>query len=119
MYKHTSFEEVVVQLGPALSSKREELHLYGYDSVTEQALWQYLVQKKWKKCNDEIPLYAVVNDILTIKAGDYMNWTTRNEYKASSQSVELNEEELHLLLHGEQEINNNGHQSSAHESESH
>ncbi|KIL46110.1 post-transcriptional regulator [Jeotgalibacillus campisalis] len=108
MNKHASFEEVFNELGPALTSKAEELHLYGYDSVTEQALWHYLVQKKWKNEENDIPLHVVVNDVLTIRSGDYMNWTTRNEYKASSKNVKLNEDELHLLLHGEQGINENG-----------
>jgi len=101
MNKHTSFNEAFEKVGPALKSKAEELHLYGYDTVTIQGLWSYLVEKKWSKIEDEIHLHKVVNDIMTIKSGDFMNYTTRTEYKSSGSGLKLNQEELELLLHGQ------------------
>ena len=101
MDKHTRFEEVRDQLGPALESKVKEFHLYGYDRVSSEGLWDYLVNKKWEKKEGTIRLHIVISDILRVKSGDFMNYTTRTEYKAASLNVGLNEEELQLLLHGQ------------------
>lgn len=101
MNKHTPLQEVRDHLGPALESKKQELHLYGYDTVSIEGLWDYLVNKKWKKTEGEIRLHIVINDILTIKSGDFMNYTTRAEYKSAPLNMDLNEDELQVLLHGQ------------------
>ena len=100
MNKNTSLQEIIHNLGPALKSKEQELHLYGYDTVTIEGLWDYLVHEKWDNSEEEIRLHVVVNDILSIKPGDFMNYTTRNEYKEAPLNLKLDDEELKLLLHG-------------------
>ncbi|TDL34436.1 competence protein ComN [Jeotgalibacillus sp. S-D1] len=103
MDKHSSLKEEYWRLGAALESKVEELHFYGYDTATLEGLWSYLVNKKWKKHEGEIPLYMAVNDILTIKSGDFMNYTTRTEYKSSSSNLKMEDQDLQMLLHGHSE----------------
>lgn len=103
MNKHTTLQEEYWRLGPALESKVEELHFYGYDTATLEDLWSYLVNKKWKKHEGDIPLYMAVNDILTIKSGDFMNYKTRTEYKASTSNLKLEDQDLQILLHGHSE----------------
>ncbi|PPA71521.1 hypothetical protein C4B60_05515 [Jeotgalibacillus proteolyticus] len=102
MDKSTPLQEVAHLLDPALDSKIQELHLYGYDSVNAESIWNYLVNKKWKEIEGDLPLYLVVNDILTLKSGDFMNFTTRMEYKSAASSRKFNEDELQSLLHGQE-----------------
>ncbi|KIL44527.1 post-transcriptional regulator [Jeotgalibacillus soli] len=101
MNKNMSLNEALREVGPALESKEQELLLLGYDTVTMNELWDYLVSKKWKKRTGDFLLHEMVSDILSIKPGDFMNYTTQKEYKTSSMSLDLNDEELQLLLHGQ------------------
>ncbi|MDR4948712.1 post-transcriptional regulator [Neobacillus cucumis] len=85
------------QVQPVLKSKLEEFRLLGVDSVTEQGLWEYLIKKKWKKVKHEMRLYEMIQEILSVKVSDYLNYVTIESYKTSEFSIE-NEEELKELL---------------------
>lgn len=65
---------------PALKSKLEEFKLFGYKDVTEAKLWDYLKNKKWRKIK-ELSVHEIVNDVLSVKVGDYMNYATVEMYK--------------------------------------
>src|SRR5690606_7919163 len=67
---------------PFLKSKLEEFELYGYDSVKEEELWDFLKSKTWRKEKEEKLLYQIVSYILSIKVGDYMNYATVEAFKA-------------------------------------
>ena len=68
---------------PAIISKLEEFNLLGYEDVTEDKLWSYLLNKKWKKTT-ELALHEVVRDILSLKVGEFMNYATVESYKGTS-----------------------------------
>jgi acyl carrier protein phosphodiesterase len=85
------------QVEPALVSKLEEFRLLGYQSVTEDKLWDYLLRKKWKKVKEDIKLYEIVDDILAVKVSDYMSFTAIDSYKNNEFSFD-DEEELRELL---------------------
>ena len=57
------------------NSKAEEFVLLGYENVTGQDIWE-CVSDKYKKGFP--PLHQVVNDILSLKTTQYMNWMTMN-----------------------------------------
>ncbi|RFB17652.1 post-transcriptional regulator [Bacillus sp. HNG] len=78
-HMYDKFRETV---RPVLKSKLEEFELYGYDSVKEDELWKFLKNKKWRKEKEEKLLYQIVNDILSVKVGDYMNYATVEAFKA-------------------------------------
>ena len=60
-------------------SKAEEFQMLGYESVTGKDVWD-CVSSKYK----ELPLlHKLVNDILTLKATDLMNWMTMRMWKQS------------------------------------
>ena len=59
---------------PALQSKQEEFKLLGYDSVSEMDIWDYLVKKKWKKEKEEPKVSRIVQSILSLKVGEFMNY---------------------------------------------
>lgn len=85
------------KLRPVLQSKVEEFLLLGYDSVTERDIWDCLVNKKWKKDKSDLMLFQVVQEILTLKIGDFMNYKAVEALKDTSFSLENEEDRLELL----------------------
>ncbi|MDQ0231511.1 post-transcriptional regulator [Metabacillus malikii] len=65
---------------PALKSKLEEFKMLGYAEVSEEKLWDFLKNKKWRKTK-ELSVYEVVSDVLSVKVGEYMNFVTVESYK--------------------------------------
>jgi len=90
-------EDFRTQVQPALKSKLEEFRLLGIDSVSEQGLWEFLIKKKWKKVKHEMKIYEMIQDILSVRVSDYLNFVTIESYKTSEFSID-NEEELKELL---------------------
>lgn len=82
---------------PALFSKIEELRLLGYGTIKEGQLWEYLTTKKWKRVKEDMKLYEIVDDILSLKPGEYMNFASVEALKLTDFSFD-NEEDLKELL---------------------
>ena len=97
MEKSHIYDEFRTQVQPAIVSKLEEFRLLGYDSVAESELWEFMKKKKWKKISEDIKLYEIIDDILSVKIGDYMNFTAIESYKTSEFSFD-DENELKELL---------------------
>lgn len=91
------FEHFHTQVQPALESKLAEFQLLGIDSVTEKELWDFLIKKKWKKIKDEMKLYEIIQEIMSVKASDYISFATIEEYKSTEFSFK-DEDELKELL---------------------
>ncbi|MDQ0219336.1 post-transcriptional regulator [Peribacillus cavernae] len=85
-------------LKPALKSKAEELNLLGLGAVKEVEIWMYLTRKKWKRPQEKIHLYELVNDILTINSSQFMTFVTIEAYKAPNIWNDLSSEDLKELL---------------------
>lgn len=85
------------QVEPALISKIEELKLLGYGTINENQLWDFLVSKKWKRVKEDIKLYEIVDEILSLKPGEYMSYASVEALKLADFSFD-NEEELKELL---------------------
>jgi hypothetical protein len=82
---------------PALQSKLEELSFLGYGTFQESQLWNFLVKKKWKRPKEDINLYEIVQEILSLKPGDFMNYQTIEALKSSEFSIHNDEEWKELL----------------------
>jgi hypothetical protein len=76
-----NWNELREHTAPALISKLEEFHLMGYNRVTETEIWECLQKKKWKKLEEPKSVSDMVNDILRLSVGDYMNYITVESYK--------------------------------------
>ena len=61
------------EVRPALRSKQEEFLFLGYDNVSEEEIWEFLEKKKWRKAEEPLKLYEMVQHILSLKIGDYMH----------------------------------------------
>ncbi|MEH7504971.1 post-transcriptional regulator [Neobacillus drentensis] len=91
------FEQLRSQVQPAVASKLMEFQLLGIDSVTEKELWDFLIKKKWKKLKEEMKLYEIIQEVLSVKASDYISFATIEAYKTTEFSFD-NEDELKELL---------------------
>ncbi|WP_018753203.1 post-transcriptional regulator [Paenibacillus sanguinis] len=62
-------------------SKAEEFRLIGYEQVTGADIWE-CVSYKYEKSGPP-PLHQLVNDILSLKATQFMNYMTISAYRGS------------------------------------
>lgn len=91
------YDHFRIQIQPVLQSKIEEFEILGYGTYDEQQLWNFLVKKKWKKPKEEISLYEIVQEILSLKPGDFMSFQTVEALKSSQFSIHNQEEWKELL----------------------
>lgn len=82
---------------PALKSKQEEFLTFGYGRVSEEDIWGFLVNKKWRKEKREMRLYEIVQDVLSLKVGEFMNYTQVQALKEAEFTMDNEEERLELL----------------------
>jgi hypothetical protein len=92
------YDRYYVSLELALISKVEEFEVLGYGKATVESLWLYLTKKKWKKPNQDVMFFELVNDVLTVKPGEYMSFETVEAYRSPNWFTEVNENELNALL---------------------
>jgi hypothetical protein len=86
------------KLLPALISKVEEFRLMNYETAEADMLWRYLVNKKWKSMDVDRSLSRLVGDILSVKPGEYMNYTQITAFKTPEWNDPLSGEELASLF---------------------
>ena len=58
-----NIKQLYNRLLPALRTKKTEMIRYGINYVSEEDIWNYLKEIKWKKANN-LSLYDMVNDVL-------------------------------------------------------
>jgi hypothetical protein len=93
------FSHIFNEVLPAIESKKSEFHLYGYETVTEEDIWKYCVQKKWRKKDVmQMRLHELVNGVLQISPAAFMTYTQIEEQRESDWFSDLNSEELQILL---------------------
>lgn len=93
------FEQLYKHVEVVIDSKIEELHYYGYKAITKEQLWNYCLDKKWRKKDvGQLHLYEIVATIYDVSASNIMNYEQVNEFRYT-QTVSLSKEELDLLLY--------------------
>lgn len=97
MEKNHAYNHFRTQVEPALISKLEEFRLLGYKEVSKSGLWDFLTRKKWKKVKEEIRIYEIIDDILSVKVSDYISFTTIQTYMNHDFNLE-DENEMKELL---------------------
>lgn len=91
------YDRFRLQVKPALQSKLDEFAFYGYNGVEEDALWSFLTEKKWRKPISEVRLFEIIEDIMAVKAGEFINYSTVEALKSAEFSLD-NEEDLKGLF---------------------
>jgi hypothetical protein len=71
--------------------------MLGYGTITEDEFWKYLTMKKWKKAADSARIYEIVQDILSVRVNEYMNFATMQAYKLTDFELESEEDRRELL----------------------
>ncbi|MDR7073629.1 post-transcriptional regulator [Fictibacillus barbaricus] len=74
--QHTEWK---MEVQPAVNSKKEEFHFMGYESVTNEEIWE-CVLAKMKKKKIEPRLHSLVDMILSLSLNDFMTWLTKKAY---------------------------------------
>lgn len=64
-----SIEELYQRIKPALAAKRSEMKRNGFVYATEEDIWNYLKEEKWKNSKN-LSLYEMTCDIFNID--DYL-----------------------------------------------
>ncbi|MGZ4112449.1 MAG: post-transcriptional regulator [Tumebacillaceae bacterium] len=77
---HLTEQELNEEIAEICNSKAEEMHMLGYEQVTGADVWN-CVSSKYKKGLP--PLHRLINDILTLKSTQFMNWLMMNAYRES------------------------------------
>ena len=57
-----SLQELYLRLKPALSARRNELNRNGLTYITEEDIWNYFKETKWKNSNN-LSLHEMVSDV--------------------------------------------------------
>nr|WP_240762005.1 post-transcriptional regulator [Paenibacillus thalictri] len=74
-----SEQELNESIESICNSKAEEFHMLGYEQVTGSDIWDCVSDKYLK--SGIPPLHRVINDILSLKTTQFMNWMTMSIYK--------------------------------------
>ncbi|WP_301108344.1 post-transcriptional regulator [Sporosarcina sp.] len=92
-------KDLYTHMFPALESKKNEFHFYGYSVVTEKGLWDYLVEKKWKRKDiAAMRPHEIVQDLFKLSPAQFMTYTQTEAQRNSSAFPELSEEERAILF---------------------
>ena len=81
-------------LNPAIQTKLDEFRILGYPTIKANDIWECLHAKRWKRSTN-LALHIIVNDIISLKVGEIINYQTVEAFK--SPSLLLNKEELEAL----------------------
>jgi Post-transcriptional regulator len=97
MKAERDYESFYNKVKPALISKQEEFLLLGYDNVSQEDIWTFLLKKKWRKGDHEMRLFEVVQSILSLKVGELINFMSVEALKDAEFTFENEEERVKLL----------------------
>lgn len=65
MKKFKTIEDLYNTVFPALKSRKEDLHREKYVMITEDDIWNYLVETNWID-SDNLELSTIIDDILNV-----------------------------------------------------
>lgn len=93
------YEQLFSYMLPVIDSKKNEFHLYGYPTITNEDIWTFCVKKKWRKKDiAAMRKHEMVNEILQVTPAQFMMFTQIEEQRDSNWFSDLNSEELQILL---------------------
>ncbi|PEJ51785.1 MULTISPECIES: post-transcriptional regulator [unclassified Bacillus (in: firmicutes)] len=79
---HQQAAEFKPTLQVVIESKLDEFRMLGFDTVSEDELWECLEKTIWRKKEEEPKLFQLVEDILSLTVNDYMNYVRIEAFKS-------------------------------------
>lgn len=94
------YERLFQNVLPVLEIKLEEFKYYQYEGITVEDIWNFCIQKKWRKKNiEQLHLYEIVQTIFSLKPSEMVNYFQIQQYQTSTDwFASINQEELNELL---------------------
>lgn len=93
------FEQLYKKVLPVLQSKMEEIKYYEYDGISSEDLWNFCIQKKWRKQKvEDLRVYEIVETIYAIKASEIVSHFQIQQFHSANWFSDVSQEELQELL---------------------
>ncbi len=70
--------DLTKQIELLCNQKAEEFAVFGYKNIDGAQIWECVSSQY---IDAQPPIHEIVNDILTLQAGNYMNWLMLKVYK--------------------------------------
>ncbi|ATP41248.1 hypothetical protein CSE16_14950 [Solibacillus sp. R5-41] len=94
------YESLYQKVQIVINNKMEEFQYFGYNAITKEDLWNYCVEKKWRKKEiDTLRLHEVVATIFTVTSSELINYAQVKGLKENSFQIEITAEEMNHLFH--------------------
>ncbi|PKC51215.1 hypothetical protein RhiirA1_484270 [Rhizophagus irregularis] len=79
--------------------KAEEFEHLGYEGITIDSVWNYCINKKWrKKIIEELKIHEIVETIFSISASEIVSFTQIKSFQTTDWFGEIRQDELNELL---------------------
>jgi hypothetical protein len=93
------YEQLFHKVEPVIANKLEEFAYLGYDTIAAQEIWDYCIEKKWRKRKVEtIALHEIVATIFNVSASDIISYSQIQGFREIPLQVGLTQEEMDMLL---------------------
>lgn len=92
------YEQYRNEVKEVLQSKLDEFKIYEYEQINEEGLWQFLLRKKWRRPKEDIHIYELVKDILSLKVSDVISYNQIEQLKGPDWFSESDSDEWKELL---------------------
>ncbi len=93
------YKDIYEKVMPALQSKAEEFEHLGYEGITIDSVWNYCINKKWrKKIIEELKIHEIVETIFSISASEIVSFTQIKSFQTTDWFGEIRQDELNELL---------------------
>ena len=93
------YEQLFYKLQVVLQSKIDEFQYLNYPTITKQQLWEFCIEKKWRKKNiDDLRLYELVATVFSVTPSEVLAYLNRKSMEGSRSLADIDPEELEMLL---------------------
>ncbi|MEG0472978.1 MAG: post-transcriptional regulator [Solibacillus sp.] len=97
------YESLYQKVQIVINNKMEEFQYFGYNAITKEDLWNYCIEKKWRKREiDALKLHEVVATIFAVTSSELINYAQVQGLKEDLFQIEISAEEMDYLFHKKQ-----------------
>ncbi len=92
-----SLQELYLRIKPALSARKSELNRKGLSYITEEDIWNYFKENKWKNATN-LNLHEMVSDVFNVDEvliDDYLKNKLNQQNRTLYFNNEISEDDVH------------------------